>query len=84
MTHVMKLHPFDDVVKNATAKIADGWTVYQQFNCAKCGAKQTMPDENRFYIAGRCEECDHVSDLRKDGCNFMAVGGGEALLKGLG
>jgi hypothetical protein len=33
-----------------------------------------MGDSNRFHIFGRCQECDQVTDIRKDGCNFMAVG----------
>jgi hypothetical protein len=69
----MKLHPFDEVAKNAKARMADGWTIYQQFNCAKCGTKQTMPDANKFYSQGICEECKHVTDIRRDGCNFMAT-----------
>jgi hypothetical protein len=73
--HVMNLHPFNDVVANAETKIADGWTVYQQWNCAHCGAKQTMPDENKFFIGGKCEECNKLTDIVKDGCNFMATKG---------
>jgi DNA-directed RNA polymerase subunit RPC12/RpoP len=69
----MNLHPFHVVAKNAETKIADGWDVYQQFNCAACGVKQTMPDKNKFYERGRCQECGHVTDIVKDGCNFMAT-----------
>jgi Zn finger protein HypA/HybF involved in hydrogenase expression len=69
----MNLHPWQDVLANADKKIADGWTVYQQFNCEKCGQKQTMPDENKFFMSGRCEECDHVTDIVKNGMNFMAT-----------
>lgn len=69
----MNLHPFNDVVKNAESKMREGWTVYQQFNCAGCGAKQTMPDANKFFTAGRCEECQHVTDIVANGCNFMAT-----------
>jgi hypothetical protein len=69
----MNLHPFDEVAKNAESKIREGWEVYQQFNCAGCGVKQTMDDKNIFHTRGRCEECGHVTDIRKDGCNFMAM-----------
>jgi|HubBroStandDraft_5_1064220.scaffolds.fasta_scaffold192676_2 hypothetical protein len=72
----MNLHPFDTVVANADRKIAEGWKVYQQWNCSHCGVKQTMPDENKFYIRGRCEECGLETDIRKDGCNFMATSDG--------
>jgi hypothetical protein len=69
----MNLHPFYDVAKNAQSKIAEGWETYQQFNCAHCGAKQTMPDANVFHKKGKCEECGHVTDIERDGCNFMAT-----------
>ena len=71
----MNLHPFDEVAKNADSKIAEGWDVYQQFNCQHCGAKQTMPVENKFFTSGMCEECDSVTDIQRDGCNFMATMG---------
>jgi hypothetical protein len=69
----MNLHPFDDVVKNAIGKIDEGWTVYQQWSCAHCGVKQTMLDENKFFLSGRCEECGKITNIKKHGCNFMAT-----------
>jgi DNA-directed RNA polymerase subunit RPC12/RpoP len=72
----MNIAPFYEVVANAEKRMADGWEVYQQFNCAKCSAKQTMPDADKFYMQGRCEECGHVTNIEKDGCNFMAVSSG--------
>ena len=69
----MKLAPFDQVVRNAETRMKDGWEIYQQWNCAHCGEKQTMPDKDKFFIQGRCEECGKITDIKKDGCNFMAV-----------
>ena len=73
----MNVHPFDEVCRNAEAKMAEGWKIFQQFNCAHCGTKQTMPDENKFYTKGRCEECGGVTDIVHDGCNFMATFSGK-------
>lgn len=75
--HAMKLSPFYTVVANADQRMKDGWTIFQQWNCAHCGAKQTMPDENHFYKLGRCEECGGTTNIEHDGCNFMAVSGGK-------
>lgn len=47
--------------------------LFQQFQCAKCKAKQTMPDPNILYQTGKCEECGHVTNIMKDGCNYMAT-----------
>ena len=73
MSHVMKLHPFDDVIANMEERIAQGYTVYQQWNCEHCGAKQTMPDANHVYTMGDCEECGKRTDIEKNGMNFMAT-----------
>ena len=70
---MMNLHPFYEVAKNAQSKIAEGWTTYQQFNCFHCGQKQTMPNGNVFHKKGKCEECGKVTDIERDGCNFMAT-----------
>ena len=75
----MKVSPFWDVASNARRKMMEGWTTYQQFNCGHCGTKQTMSDPNRFHKKGNCEECGKVTDIEKDGCNFMAVSGGGKL-----
>jgi hypothetical protein len=44
--------------------------VFQQFNCAACGVKQTMGEPNVLYAAGKCEECGAITNLRKHGCNY--------------
>jgi transcription elongation factor Elf1 len=67
----MNLYPFNECVAKAQTYIRDGAKVYQQFNCAHCGMKQTMPDANVFYKLGKCEECDKVTDIEKNGMNYM-------------
>ena len=69
----MKLHPFYDVAKNMDEKITQGYTVYQQWNCEHCGAKQTMDVANVAYKLGDCEECGKRTDIEKNGMNFMAT-----------
>jgi hypothetical protein len=69
----MKLHPFHEVAENAEYQIGKGAKVYQQWQCAHCGMKQTMPDQNKFYTHGKCEECSKITDIEKNGCNFMVA-----------
>lgn len=69
----MRLHPFKDVVANARQKMAEGWTIHLQFNCAKCGVKQTFGEENYISATGRCEECGHITSLLDDGCNLLIM-----------
>lgn len=68
----MKVHPWNEVIEHAEQRMAKGWTVYQQWNCQHCGAKQTMPDANTFYLFGDCEECKKRTDIKSAGHNFRA------------
>ena len=69
----MKVSSFYEVAAHATEIIKKGGTVYQQFNCAGCWAKQTMPYPNKFYKLGLCQECGFETNIERDGCNFMAI-----------
>lgn len=69
----MKLYPFDEVCRAADKHVQMGRKVFQQFNCAHCGTKQTIDDANHFYTHGICEECGKDTDLKKDGCNYMMI-----------
>ena len=75
--HRMTLYPFAEVAENANNSIARGWMVFQQFNCAACGAKNTVLEENVFYTSGKCQDCHAITDISRDGCNFAMMGGGE-------
>ena len=66
-----KDYPFDEVAKTAKELADNGALVYQKFTCDKCGSRQTIDEANKFFTTGRCEECDHVTDIRKKGCNYM-------------
>lgn len=72
MSHTMKLHPFADVVREAQKWMNRGATIFQQFNCAHCGRKQTMSDANVMFELGTCEECGKETNIKADGCNYMA------------
>jgi hypothetical protein len=67
----MKLYPFYPTANAAFKLVNQGMHIYQQFNCGKCGAKQTMDAPDCFYKRGICEECGHETDIEKDGCNYM-------------
>ena len=69
----MKLHPFDEVCQEAERYANQGHSVFQQFNCAHCGAKQTIDEANRFHTHGKCEKCGQITDIKKDGCNYMLL-----------
>jgi len=67
----MKLHPWNEIVRAGIEHIEAGRNIYQQFNCARCGAKQTMDVANTFFERGICEECGHDTDIKQDGMNYM-------------
>ena len=69
----MKLYPWDKCVKTVIDLINQGAQCFQQFNCANCGAKQTIEEPNRFYAAGKCEECNQITNIEQDGMNYLVI-----------
>jgi hypothetical protein len=68
----MKLHPFNDVVKQASLTMSKGAVIHQQFLCEHCGVKQTMEIADKFFKKGKCEECGKITDIKLKGCNYLA------------
>jgi hypothetical protein len=69
--------PFDEAVILAQDLIAAGAVVFQKFTCENCDSRQTIDVPNTFYIRAQCEECNHVTDLKVNGCGHMVVIGGK-------
>lgn len=67
----MKLYPIEECQEKAEQYIAKGAKAYQQFLCTHCGAKQTMETPNMWYATGKCEECNQITDIMHDGCNWL-------------
>jgi hypothetical protein len=70
--HTMRLFPWQEVIANAETKMRDGAQIFQQWNCEHCGAKQTMDRPDTFFETGICEQCGKITDIKKNGHNFMA------------
>jgi hypothetical protein len=64
---------FWEIAKEVEELVATGATVFQKFTCEACLARETMPDPNVLYKAGRCDECGHITNLELRGCGFMLV-----------
>jgi hypothetical protein len=44
-----------------------------------CGSRQTCDEPDKFFETAACEECGHVTDIARQGCNYMPmldIGGG--------
>ena len=66
-------YPFEEGAKRAEEFAAKGHKVYQKFTCGGCGQRLTIDIPNTFYAEGACDKCDHITDIRKVGCNFVLV-----------
>ena len=67
-------YPLEEILQ-AVAKLADeGWDVYQKFTCSGCGQRLTIDEANTFYAESTCDRCDAVTDIRKQGCNYLLIG----------
>ena len=64
-------YPLGEAAAQADALIRRGATVWQKWSCSHCGARQTMPDPNAFYLSGTCEECGQLTQIRE--CNYMTL-----------
>jgi transcription elongation factor Elf1 len=73
MTDKPRDYPLDEILKGAAEKIAEGWTVHQKFTCVGCGNRLTVEEPNEIHATGTCDNCDAVTDIRKQGCNYMLV-----------
>jgi len=72
-------HPFEEIVFYINYLASKGWECYQKFSCEKCHARLTVDEANTIYETGTCDQCGHVSDIRKNGCNYLAVGKNKSL-----
>jgi len=62
----------NELLERARMWIEAGWTVYFKFTCEKCGSRRTFTEPNTIYEYGKCEECGHITRIKKGG--FMVVG----------
>ena len=63
--------PFDVAAKAAEKLVREGHTIYQKFTCAGCGNRLTIDKPNEFFSQGTCDNCDAVTDIRKQGCGYL-------------
>lgn len=63
--------PVEQCMEDASRVIErhPGSLVWQKWDCAHCGSRQTMETPNTFYDSGRCESCGEVSPITH--CNFL-------------
>ena len=72
--------PFQECADEAERLVTKhGALVFQKFSCDKCGSRQTIAEANKFYTSGKCEECGHVTDIVKRGCNYLVMLSSSAL-----
>lgn len=64
--------PFEECVKAASELIVKGGVkVFQKFSCVGCGARLTVEEPNKFFTHGSCDKCPAVTDIKKNGCNYL-------------
>jgi len=63
--------PIPELLDRAQMWLESGWTLFFKWTCEKCGSRQTFTKPNTLYEYGKCEECGHVTKIKKGG--FMVV-----------
>jgi len=64
-------HPFSVIEAAVKVHAAAGRLCYQKYTCEKCKQRLTMEEPNVLYKTGSCETCGHVTDIEKQGCNYL-------------
>lgn len=65
--------PVDELLKRAQEWIEQGFLVFFKWTCEKCGARLTFPEPNKFYKYGKCDQCGHVTEIKKGGFMVLKV-----------
>jgi hypothetical protein len=69
-------YPIDECVAEAELLASRGIDIYQKWTCGHCKNRQTMAEKNKFFTAGKCEECNGVTVIKE--CNYLAIAVGDA------
>jgi hypothetical protein len=69
-------YPMDDILTEVNKVLENpNVSVYQKFTCAGCGNRLTIEEPNTFYTSGKCDKCEAITDIKKDGYNFLVIAG---------
>ena len=76
----------DATLRRIMPTLSEGSAFYQKWTCAGCGARVTGNTPNKLFIAGHCDDCGHITDIIKTGCNYSihTVAGGVASMRAKG
>jgi len=47
--------------------------IYFKFTCEKCGSRQAFDKPYLLYSHGRCEECNHITNIKTGGFILAAT-----------
>jgi hypothetical protein len=65
--------PIEKVLPEADRLARQGLFVHQKYTCASCGERLTMEQPNLFFDHGTCCVCGTVTDIAKQGCNYLVA-----------
>lgn len=60
---LIQLEHLQPVLEQAANILRIGGKVWFKWTCIGCGSRQTFETENTLHSFGKCEECNHVSDI---------------------
>jgi len=75
-----KDHPFEEICAAVKKHAEKGNLCYQKFTCGGCGQRLGVDKPNVFYKTIKCDECGYVTDVEKQGCNYLLEMRGPATL----
>jgi len=65
--------PLAEVREALDERLAEGFMFWQKFTCAGCGQRLTVEQPNTLYATANCDNCDAVTDIAAQGCNYLLL-----------
>lgn len=61
------------LAQHLDAILAGTMTFWQKFTCEKCWSRIQVAEPNKLFELGHCQECNHITDLKRFGCNYSIL-----------
>ena len=71
-------YPFTEVCLAVEDLANIGCLCFQKWTCGGCGQRISSSNPNFFTMSGRCEDCGHITNIVKAGCNYAVIAEGQA------
>ena len=66
-------YPLDEIEKSFKRHRLHGGVCFQKFTCSGCHRRLTVSEPFKIYTQGTCDNCNAVTNIEEQGCNFIMI-----------